>query len=61
MWDQTGTVVVIQDIKAIAAGVSRLLNNSTHILARRAEQYVFMIFRDGGPDCIRDTLRNDLI
>jgi ribonuclease HI len=69
VWDRTGIGVVIKDIKAMAAGfqsvtfchISRLLNNSAHILARKAEQYVFMIFRDGGPDCIRSTLCNDLI
>jgi ribonuclease HI len=68
-WDHTGIGVVIKDIKEIAASftsvkfthVGRLLNESAHRLARRAEHYGFSIFRDGGPDCIRDTLCNDLI
>jgi hypothetical protein len=37
-----------------------ILNVSAHILARRAETFSFSIFRDGGPECIREALCNDL-
>jgi hypothetical protein len=35
--------------------------SSAHILARRSELFRFAIFRDGGPECICDTLCKDLI
>jgi hypothetical protein len=39
--------------------ISRLRNESAHILARRAELLIFSVFRDGAPDVIREALRND--
>jgi ribonuclease HI len=67
--DRTGIGVVIQDIKTMATDfesvtfrhVSRLLNETAHILARRAETFIFSIFCDGGPECIRVALCNDLL
>jgi ribonuclease HI len=61
--------VVIQDIQKMAASFSsislchvpRSLNESAHILARRAELYGFISFRHVIPDCIRETLCTDYV
>jgi ribonuclease HI len=61
--------VVIEDIKILARlfssvtfrHVSRLCNNSAHILARRAELYGSVYFRDSAPECIREKLCIDVI
>jgi hypothetical protein len=61
--------VVIEDIKTLARlfssvtfrHVSRLCNNSAHILARRAELCGSVYFRDFAPECIREKLCIDVI
>jgi ribonuclease HI len=67
--DRSSVGVVVQDIKALAqdfevfslSHVYRQFNESAHILARSAERYVFSVFRNFAPDCIRETLCNDLL
>ena len=39
--------------------ISRLRNESAHLLARRAELLVFSVFRGGAPEFIREALCND--
>jgi ribonuclease HI len=58
--------VVVEDIKAMAATmssvtvhhISRLLNNSAHVLARRVQHFGSPFFRNSVPDCIRFELCN---
>jgi ribonuclease HI len=67
--DRSSVGVVVQDIKALAqdfeafslSHVFHQFNESAHILARSAERYVFFVFRNFAPDCIRKTLCNDLL
>jgi ribonuclease HI len=61
--------VIIQDMKKMASSfvscsffhISRKLNESAHVLAKRSELYGFVVFRDVPPDCIREILCNDLL
>jgi hypothetical protein len=65
--DRSFLGVVIQDIKKMASlfsacsflHVPRLLNESAHVLARRAEQFGFACFRFAAPACIQEILCND--
>jgi ribonuclease HI len=65
--DRTGTGVIIHDIKVIAGEfrsvtfrhISRLRNESAHLLARRAELLVFSVFCDGAPEFIHEAPCND--
>jgi hypothetical protein len=41
--------------------VRRQCNESAHILAHLAEQFIFSIFRNCVPDYIRQTLCNDVL
>jgi hypothetical protein len=67
--DRSIVGVVIQDIKHLADSfeevsfthVRRHCNESAHILARSAERFISSTFRNFGPDCIRQTLCNDLL
>ena len=60
--------VVIQDIKHLAtqfdeisfSHVRRQYNVAAHTLARSAERFISTVFRNFAPDCIRQTLCNDL-
>jgi ribonuclease HI len=66
--DRSQVGVVVQDIKAIASGFSsvsfthiyRQCNVAAHTLARSAEQFVSVVFRNSIPDCIRQTICNGL-
>jgi hypothetical protein len=57
------------DIKSLASSfneisfthVYRQCNESAHILARSAERFISSVFRNFVPDCIRQTLCNDLV
>jgi ribonuclease HI len=67
--DRSMVGVVVEDIKTLAASLlavnfrhtSRLCNSSAHTLARRAENFGSIFFRDVAPDCIRDKLCIDVI
>jgi hypothetical protein len=67
--DRSSVGVVVQDIKALAqdfevvsfSHVYRQFNKSAHILARFAERFVFSVFRNYAPECIQETLCNDLL
>jgi hypothetical protein len=67
--DRSSVGVVVQDIKALdqdfeafsLSHVYRQFNESAHILARSVERYVFSVFRNFAPDCIWETLCNDLL
>jgi ribonuclease HI len=64
--DRSYMGVVIQDIQKMALSfysisfchVPRSLNESAHILARRAELYDFIFFKHVIPNCIWETLCN---
>jgi ribonuclease HI len=66
--DRSSVGVVVQDIKAQASGFSsvsfvhvyRQCNVAAHTLARSAEHFISVIFRNSIPDCIRQTLCNGL-
>jgi hypothetical protein len=66
--DRSQVGVVVQDIKAIASGFSlvsfthiyRQCNVAAHTLARSAEQFVSVVFKNSIPDCIRQTICNGL-
>jgi ribonuclease HI len=67
--DRSNVGVVVQDIKHLALSfneisfshVRRHCNESAHILARSAELFSSSVFRNFAPDCIRQTLCNDLL
>jgi hypothetical protein len=67
--DRSNVGVVVQDIKHLALNfieisfshVCRHCNESAHILARSAELFSSSVFRNFAPDCIRQTLCNDLL
>jgi hypothetical protein len=67
--DQSNVGVEVQDIKHLAHGFdestfSHVLlhcNESAHILAPAAECFISSVFRNFAPDCIRQTLCNDLL
>jgi hypothetical protein len=67
--DQSHVGVVIRDIKDLANNFSdisfrhvrRQCNGQAHILGRSAERFIFTIFINFVPDCIRQTLCNDLL
>jgi ribonuclease HI len=69
MTDRSIVGVVVQDIKHLADSfeevsfthVRRHCNESAHILARSAERFISSTFRNFAPDCIRQTLCNDLL
>jgi ribonuclease HI len=69
MPDRSPVGVVIQDIKALANNFSdisfshvyRQGNEAAHILARSAERFSSIVFKNFAPDCIRQTLCNDLL
>jgi hypothetical protein len=64
--DRSLISVVVEDIKAMAivlssvtfGHISRLLNTSAHILARRVEHFGTSFFRGVASDCIRAELCN---
>jgi ribonuclease HI len=66
--DRSHVGVVVQDIKALCANfasvsvihVYRHSNVAAHTLARSAERFVSVIFRNSIPDCIRQTICNGL-
>jgi hypothetical protein len=66
--DRSNVGVVVQDIKFLARNfdeisfshVRRHCNESAHILARSAESFSSSVFRNFTPDCIRQTLCDDL-
>jgi ribonuclease HI len=66
--DRSPIGVVVQDIKFlatkfIAASFSHIFRESNiaaHTLARSAERFVSICFRTSIPDCIRQTICNDL-
>jgi ribonuclease HI len=66
--DRSHVGVVVQDIKALVSGFSsvffnhvyRHCNVAAHTLARSAEQFISVIFRNSIPDCIRQTFCNVL-
>jgi hypothetical protein len=67
--DRSTVGVVVQDIKSLASNfneisfthVYRQCNESAHIIARYAEHFISSVFRNFDPDCIRQTLCNDLV
>jgi ribonuclease HI len=67
--DRSYLGVIIQDMKKMASSfvsysffhISRKLNESAHVLAKRSELYGFVVFRDVPPDCIWEILYNDLL
>jgi ribonuclease HI len=69
MPDRSPVGVVIQDIKALANNFSdisfshvyRQGNEAAHILARSGEGFSSIVFKNFAPDCIRQTLCNDLL
>jgi hypothetical protein len=64
--DRSLVGIIVEDIQAMIATmssvtcchISRLLNNSAHILAHRVEQCGISFFRNSVPDCIRSQLCN---
>jgi hypothetical protein len=66
--DRSQVGVVVQDIKAIASGffsvsfthIYRQCNVAAYTLARSAEQFVSVLFRNSILDCIRQTICNGL-
>jgi hypothetical protein len=69
MSDRSSAGVVIQDIKALPNNFSDILfshiyrqgNEMAHILARSAKRFSSIICKNFVPDCIRQTLCNDLL
>jgi hypothetical protein len=67
--DRSIVGVVIQDIKQLQtrfssftiSHVRRQCNVLAHILARSAELFLSTVFRNFTPECIRETLCNDLL
>jgi hypothetical protein len=66
--DRSLVRVVVEDIKVMAASmssvtvrhISRLLNNSAHVLARRVELFGSSFFRNSVPNCIPSEIYNDI-
>jgi hypothetical protein len=66
--DRSPIGVVVQDIKLLAtkfiavsfSHIFRESNFAAHTLARSAERFVSICFRNSIPDCIRQTICNDL-
>jgi hypothetical protein len=66
--DRSQVGVIVQDIKTLADGfasvsfihVYRQCNIAAHTLARSAEQFISVVFRNSIPDCIRQTICNGL-
>jgi hypothetical protein len=69
MPDRSPVGVVIQDIKALANNFSDTSfshvycqgNEAAHILARSAERFSSIVSKNFAPDCVRQTLCNDLL
>jgi hypothetical protein len=69
MPDRSPIGVVIQDIKALVNNFSDILfshvyrqgNEAAHILARSGERFSSIVCKNFVPDCIRQTLCNDLL
>jgi ribonuclease HI len=67
--DRSIVGVVTQEINFLRSSFSsftvnhvrRQCNESAHILARLAEQFISSVFRNCVPDCIRQTLCNDVL
>jgi ribonuclease HI len=66
--DRSQVGVVVQDIKAMASSFASVLfihvyrqcNIAAHSLARSAELFISVTFRNSIPDCIRQTICNGL-